>query len=801
MAGAAAGQSTGDRGAASEPDGGSDGWGEAYENLVIREVRVTGLKGLDEQGVWNLIRSKAGQPLNPETVRADVRQLTRMGRFSHIDAKFQVLADNSVVLTYAFSETPIIKDVQAVGNRQVADQDIAAEVSLLAETPVDEFQLGSAARRIQELYRKKGYYRTQVSIEQEAVEGGVIVLFKINEGQRVKITDIRFEGNTAFSAKQIRPEIKTKTQGLFDAGAIDDITLDQDVATIIGFYRDRGYLDVRADREVRFAPSGTEAIVTFLIDEGPRYTLRSVKAVSADAKEIDGKQPAVLSPAQLAGLMQIKPGDVYSVDKINKSVDEVRNAYAKMGYVDAEVGRRELRDEQQPLVDLLLVVNEGKRYRTGLVTIVGNDITQDKVIRRLVSQMPDEPLDNSARRRTADGRLVTETERRINDTRLFAPGSVKYTVLPEDPASPGYRDVLIEVEETNTGSLNFGASVGSDGGLNGIIRFRQENFDIKDYPESFSEFFSGRAFRGAGQTFDITLSPGTELQQYSIGLTEPYLFETEYTGTVRGIYQQREYTKYDEDRLSARLSVGRRFGERWIASATFRAENINIRQIDEDSPTDVFAVEGDNQLMGLGLTVSRSSIDSRFRPTRGHRFEASVERVGGFGDYDFTKLGLEQLLYLPINEDFLGRRTTLAIKNSIAYIPEGEDDAPVFERYYLGGRSLRGFNFRTVSPKGIRNDTKTLGDDPVGGTWSFFLGAEVEQPLFEDFIAMAFFIDSGTVTNDVGFDDYRVSAGFGLRLRIEALSAAPLAFDFGFPIVKHFGDEERVFSFFIDLPF
>ena len=110
------------------------------------------------------------------------------------------------------------------------------------------------------------------------------------------------------------------------------------------------------------------------------------------------------------------------------------------------------------------------------------------------------------------------------------------------------------------------------------------------------------------------------------------------------------------------------------------------------------------------------------------------------------------------------------------------------------------FNRRTSLPEETL-DTMTLGDDPVGGTFLFFLGAEINQPIFEDVFSVVAFVDSGTVTNDPGFDDYRISAGFGLRFYVQALSPAPLAFDFGFPIVKQDGDASRLFTFTVDLPF
>ncbi|NQX96138.1 MAG: BamA/TamA family outer membrane protein, partial [Erythrobacter sp.] len=132
---------------------------------------------------------------------------------------------------------------------------------------------------------------------------------------------------------------------------------------------------------------------------------------------------------------------------------------------------------------------------------------------------------------------------------------------------------------------------------------------------------------------------------------------------------------------------------------------------------------------------------------------------------------------------------------------QDRNDTPTYERFYMGGQSFRGFNFRTVSPKGIRNDNSMQSDDPIGGNWLFFAGAEIEQPIYEDILSIVGFIDAGTVTFDPGFDDFRVSVGFGFRFYVPQLSPAPLALDFGFPILKEDLDESRLFTFSIDLPF
>lgn len=766
------------------------------EGRYIREVKVQGLNAVSPQLAQNQIRSKPGQPLALETIRGDLQRLTRLGRFKKIEVTSQSLSDQSVVLTYLCVETPIVEDVQAVGNRQVTTGELAGVINILKGTPVDRYQIDRAKRQIEDLYRKKGYYLSSVSIDEEELEQRGVLLFVIREGERIRVTEIRyeaFEGQLSFTPGQLSDSVKTKEWNWFETAPLDDDILDTDVAELIKYYQERGHLDVRVGPRVQTSPNGREAIVTFIIAEGPVYTLRSVKVRHTSPLGDNADTQTVYTPDQIKGLLTIKPGDVYSADKLRKSIEAVQDAYGRLGYVDARVNRSELRDPTSPQVDLQITITEGRRFLTGLVNVTGNPLTKQNVIRRDLDIVPERPLDTTA---------IDRSRQKLEETRLFAPGSIKLTIQPEDEERPGYRDVLAEVTETNTGSLGFGVAADSDLGLVGQIVYEQRNFDVSDWPDSFGEFISQKAFRGAGQTFNITLAPGTDIQTYSISLAEPRLFDSDYSGSIGGAYRKREFRQYDEERIGGNISVGRRFGERWSGSLTFRAAQIELSDIDIDAPVDVYDVEDASLLTGIGLRLTRFTSDSRFRPTNGTKLELGGEQVGAFGgDFDFSRLTAAYTIYIPVYESFLGQKTVLSLKSSVGYILQSEDDVPVYERFYLGGRDFRGFDFRTVSPKGIRNDTMTLGDDPVGGTWSFFLGAEVEQPLWKDVISAVVFVDSGTVVNDIGFDDYRVSAGFGLRLYVQQLGPVPLGFDFGFPIIKQFGDQERIFTFSLDLPF
>lgn len=766
----------------------------AFEGRPVAQVRIDGLSRVDEQFVRNQLRARAGQPYDAQVIESDVERLYRLGQFRSIEAAVETAPEGAVVVVYRVVEAPIVADVEVVGNRRISNQEISRVVDLVAGTPVDEYELGRAKRAIEELYRNKGYYLADVDVDEEELEASGIVLFRVREGERIKVTDIRFDGVESFRPKQIRPVLNTKKAGIFERGPLDDEVLDRDVSAILGFYRDRGFLDVRADRLITPSPDNSEAIVTFIVDEGPVYTLRSLSvrnALGADAP------PLALETEQVQGLIPVKPGDVYAVRDVQEAVREVETAFSKLGFANVRVRRDELRvpDAERPQVDLLLTIEQGQKFRTGEVIIQGNELTQQRVIRREIEVRPDRPLDAAA---------VQDSEARLANSRLFANDPPpRITIQPEDPAFPGYRDVLVQVEEANTGEVNFGVQVGSDAGVSGGIILNQRNFDLYDTPQSFEEFITGRAFRGAGQNFSIAIQPGTEVSTYSVSLTEPRLFDSDYSVSGTGFYRDREYDEYDEKRLGGRIGLGRRFGDRWVGGLSLRVENVELDSIVPSAPVDVFQAAGPDVVTGLGFSMTRTSVpvSERFFPTRGTRLELGFEQVGALGgDYSFSKVSAEHKIFLTVFESDLGYKGVLSLNTRAAYIFP-DDEAPVYERYYMGGRSFRGFEYRTISPKGIRNDTGTLGNDPVGGDWLFFFGAEYIHPIWRDVLSIATFVDSGTVTNEVGFDDYRVSAGVGIRLRFPALSPVPLAFDFGFPIIDQEGDESEVFSFSLDLPF
>ncbi|MCI0674375.1 MAG: outer membrane protein assembly factor BamA [Phycisphaerales bacterium] len=766
----------------------------------ISSVRFEGLKRVWEREVLNNIRSAVGEPFNDQTVKDDVARLNRLGQFRYVNGVVELQSDGSVALIFKFEEQAVIHEVQVVGNRVIPDADLLAVVQLVPRGPRDDFLIENAKRAIESLYRKRGHYLTTVSIDETELENAGLLLFRVIEGPRVKIKAIVFEGNQAFTDEQLLAEIKTRTAMIIlRKGELDEERLADDVATLDRYYKDRGYLDVRVDRQIDLSPDNSEAKVTFLIAEGPRYTLRDIQAHT-----VAGGPLKVFAPEQIAAIMELKRGDVYSRDLLRKSVKAIQDSYGLMGYLLSEDDRRFYQSEDdrvfvrpivmraadQPQVDLLLEIDEGEQYQVGLIQINGNFLTRDKVIRReLRGITPGRPFDATK---------IEEAEIRLARTRLF--NEPRITIQREDPDNPGFRDVLVEVKERNTGSANFGVAVGSDSGVFGEFSLTQNNFDVTDVPESLSELFTGRAFRGGGQRFNITVRPGSELFQFLTSLTEPHIFESDFSFTLGGQIRERIYDLYDEKRYGGYVRLGRQFGDVWNFSLNSRAEEIELDDIEPSAPTEVFLDAGPDLLTTLGVSLTRTTIGTAQRPGRGTRLELSLDRYGAYGgDFDFNMANFEYTVYFTVGEDFLGRTTTLRLSSRLGYIFGGR--APTYESFYLGGRSFRGFEFRTISPKGIANDTGLPSDDPVGGDWLAFFGAQFETPILGEALTGVLFVDSGTVTDDPGFDEYRLSVGAGIRLYIPQLGDVPIAFDFGFPVLSEDSDEEQVFSFSAELPF
>lgn len=778
-------------------------WAQGIDplNRPVADVRLKGLRQVDPQLVFNTIRVKKGDPYNATIVQQDIARLTQLNKFLRVEASIEPQGDGSVILFYEFSEQQLISDVQVVGNYVLPDQQLLEVIRLRAGDPADDFLIDRAKKQVVTAYKQAGHFDATVGVDEPLLAESGILLFRVVEGPRLRIRAIRFQGNTKFTAKQLKSRIRSKTYiFMLRKGELSREGTQEDAGRLREFYRQRGYLDAQVVREIEMSPDGRDAIVMFTLQEGEQYTVAKI--------EIEGN--SVFNDQSIIEAMALRVGDVFATNQLEASERRLVELYGQLGYIemklvkaDGQMGIDRLFHENESQVDLFVRVVEGKPYWVGKIEFKGNQLTKDKVLLRQIRDLrPGQPF---------VGAGINRTKQRLNRSPLFKSGRTQVTVL----GNPGdeVRDVLIEVEEQNTGSLGLGAGISSDSGVVGSFNITQRNFDITDTPDSVGEFFTGKWGKGAGQYLRILLEPGSATSRYQVTFREPYVFDSNIFLDTTGFFFERERRDYDEQRAGGNVSFGQRFGDVWSASIQTRYELIDITNIDVDAAVDVFDVMGESEISSLALSVSRSTVDNRLSPTQGSTLRFNLSRAGAIGgDYNFTRASVGMHKFWTVDEDFFGRRTVVSARIGTGYIFE-DDEAPVFERFYVGGhRSLRGFEFRGIGPRGDVTDvadsdgdgltTDTVpGDDPVGGDWMFLFSLEYNFPIYQEVIRGVMFMDTGTVEEDVGFEDYRVAIGVGIRLTVPALGQVPFAFDLAIPIAAEDNDEEQVFSFDIAVPF
>ncbi|MBT4531243.1 MAG: BamA/TamA family outer membrane protein [Phycisphaerae bacterium] len=795
-----------------------------FEDRTITLIVFEGLDRVQEQRIENLIQSTVGEIYDAEIVQSDVHTLNHLGEFKYISADVVLQGDGTIELIYTFREQQIITQVSMAGNTLISDNELLAVTPIMLGLGRDQDAIDRGKRAIMKMYQEQGNYQVEVFPEITVygkdvdeftglrIDESVVLVYKIMEGNRVRVKGLSFFGNNSFTAKELSSEIDTRVSvPFFRRGELNEQVLKADVASLNRFYIDRGFRDISISYINPLSPSDKEAAVVFLIEEGPQYTIGGISTQFITM----GDLAPVFTAEQIEGLIHIHVGDVFRQSDINKAVTSLNEAYGVLGrIIDVEAKQQAIKKARQAMfggrsvleldttnaipyhaepgatVDIHFVIKEGMPTRVGTIEIQGNLVTKDKVIRGRLGLKPGYPFDVAKANRSKD---------RLEQTGLFMPNGVTMTIQPKDELRPYVRDLLVEVDETQTGSLSFGVMAGSDTGMLGDISLNERNFDIADWPESWEEFWQRKAFKGAGQQFSMAFQPGDELFNYSMGLTDPRFLDTDYSlgGTVG--WSQRDYTDYTQETLYSNVSVGRRFGDIWYGSLNLTSNRVKLTEFDDNVPLEIFNDQGPSNINSLGLSLNRTTL-AFDRPTEGSRISLNLNQYGlPSGDYTFTKAFISTTSYFAVDRDFLGNTTTLRLDTRLGYIFGGT--SPTFEKFYLGGRSFRGFRFRSVSPLGT---PRVAGGDPfvpIGGDWEIFLGAQYEFPVVDEFISMVAFVDSGTVTDSPGFDEYRVSVGTGLRLHIPQLGSAPLAFDFAFPIVKQAEDKKKTFSFSVQLPF
>jgi outer membrane protein insertion porin family len=740
---------------------------------LVADVTFVGNKSVPTDKAMRYVHTRKNMEYSRASVQADLDRLAETHLFKNIRARTEPTADGRVLVFFDVQEHPkVVREIIYKHAKHLTEKELDNITGIRKGAPLDKTVNQLACYKIQEYLQKKGRMHANVTLEEGFDEGHDRVVFNITEGPVVRVRTIDFTGNKelATTARLRSSQVDTGRHFLGFGGVFQPQMVEGDKLKLEDYYRTNGYLNVHVAPEIVWSDDLQYVDILFHIREGTRYRVKKVNVEGSNS----------FPGEQLSSIVQAKAGEFYNDNVVGNDVKNMTDYAGWRGYQVKVDKNLSLVPNEPGVINVQYTVNEQAPAKVGQVIIVGNDVTQDRVIRRVLGLYPGQTL------RYPELRIAERDLARLNIFDVNAEQGIRPTVeaLPS-PDDSEFRDVLVTVKEAHTGSIMIGAGVNSNSGLMGSFVVNEKNFDLFKLPTSWADIWEGRAFRGAGQELRLEAVPGTQLQRYTITFREPFLFDRPYSLTTSGYYYQRYFNEYTEERIGGRINVGHQISRGWTVNGGVRLEDVKVLSVGLGAPVDYTSAIGDNTVIGPNVGLTWDTRDSYLRPTEGGILNTTFEQV--FGTYNFPLFNVEGSRYFTTwqRPDGSGKQV-FSVRNQFGF---AGSNTPVFERYFAGGfNSIRGFQFRGVGP--------WVDGFNVGGDFLMLNSLEYQVPIrANDQIYFVAFIDGGTVEKNISIHDYRVSAGFGVRLTVPMLGPVPIALDFGFPINRTGNDREQIFNF------
>ncbi|MGA0164476.1 MAG: outer membrane protein assembly factor BamA, partial [Bdellovibrionota bacterium] len=412
----------------------------------IVEVRVRGNERLNDAAVLQYLSSKPGQNFVRTQVRDDLRSLFNSGLFKDVRIDLEQ-SNQGLVLVVFVEEKDYIQSLGFKGLRLVSKADLEKALNLKPPFLWDDVLVRQSIDSIRKLYRDKGYYLVTVKPEVVIEDGGKTLVFVIDEGRRVVVQKVYFQGNQALSSRLLRESIFTQPgsfwrdlsrMGLFD----EDLIVQIDTRRIQLEYMKRGFANVQVDSpSITFTPDRSNVIVSFSIEEGERFNVGEI-SFSGDLDFIDDAE-------SLRASLKSQRGQIWNYLTIQEDINKIQDLYGDEGYAYVNINPVWTVSPDNPKeLNIDFRIDKGSIVYFGNIDFIGNYETLDRVIRRELL--------------FSEGELFNLTNYRKSQKNLEKLGyfsNVKF--IQKDILSENRMDVLIEVEERQTGSMNFGATFSS----------------------------------------------------------------------------------------------------------------------------------------------------------------------------------------------------------------------------------------------------------------------------------------------------------------------------------------------------
>jgi outer membrane protein insertion porin family len=745
----------------------------------VERVDLQGNQYLQKDTLLFYVSTKAGERYDEWRLKEDFRRLWDTGFLD--DMRLDVLDGQAgKVVVFTVKERKRVQIVDYRGTKALSTTNIEDELKKKeAGLRIDSFYDPARARRVEaiiaQMLADKGYPFAKVKHDAKSLGGsGVQVSFVVTEGERAKVREIEFVGNEVFSDDELRGRMKKVR-----AGAADDVvgiitaptrwgkntfTEDKwsdpqegDKKRLQDFYLDHGYVAATiGEPRITYIDGRSGflkkkpvkwARLEIPVSEGDRYRVGEVKFEGLTVFKEEFVRPQ----------LKLQTGDWYRESRVEKLIDRLRDAYGAQGYFQWTVGIDRKPDPARKVVDVVLRMEEDKRYYVGKIRFTGNDTTRDKVIRREVWLNEGDVFNTEA---------LKLSIRRINQLGYFKPmeqpPAIQQSRLGEDRL-----DLVFKVEEQNRNQFTFGGGVS---GLEGTF---------------INASFSTANFLGLGETLQLSAQSGRRTKNYQIALTEPYLFDRPITAGFDLFHRKITYENFDnvvgysQAGTGGSLVVGLPVGRFSRLFANYSYEIVDIQGLEDffdptpDDDTDdgpifdpfFFGQEGRRRESRFTPSFVHNTVDNPWTPRSGVKYTTSFQFVGGplGGTLSFYKPNVEAIFYIPHT-----RRTALGVRVEGAYVrPFGDtEQLPYYQRFFLGGETqIRGYNIRSVGP--VDDQNRALGGNKFAlfnAEYYFDIGGPLRLVLFFD--AGQTFLEG----ENIALSRFRTSTGAEMRFIMPVLN-------------------------------
>ena len=727
----------------------------AAQEATVGSVLVEGNERIEAETVRSYMTIGAGDRFDADAVNESLKSLFATGLFADVAIRRE---GNALVVRVI--ENPIINRVAFEGNDAIDDSELEAEIQLQPRVVYTRPRVQSDLQRLTEIYRRSG--RFAATIEPKVIQlpqNRVDLVFEVNEGPITEVQRINFLGNTHFSDSALRDVIQTVESAWYrfatsaDTYDPDRLTFDREL--LRRFYLANGYVDFRViSAGAELTPDRSDFIITFSLEEGERYRVAALD-IRSELRD--------LASEDLRPIVEIEAGDWYDADRVEEAVLALTEVVGSRGYAFVDVRPEVEPDREARTVDVTFEVGEGPRVYVERIDIVGNVRTIDEVIRREF-RLAEGDAFNTA--------LIRRSRQRIMNLGFFN----RVDIETSEGTAPDRTVLAVEVGEVPTGELSFGAGVSSAEGLLGDIAIRERNL------------------LGLGQELRLGLTVSESRQEIDLSFTEPYFLDRDVAAGF-DVFQRtvdlQDQSSFDRESLGFVLRAGYPLAERLRHTVSYTLRNDEVSDVSSSTSRFIREQEGETLTSALSHRLEYDLRDSRIDPTDGYVLRFGQEVAGLGGDAKFLKHTLSFGHFYSVADGWVV--SSLARAGHITGI---DDDVRIVDRFFLGGRRLRGFEPSGVGPR----DAET--GDALGGNMFYSLTAELGFPLgLPDEVNLrgAVFADSGSLTtideSGEGLLDEsapRLSVGAGINFRSPL---GPIRLDFARALIKEDFDRTESFRF------